>query len=110
MGSPESTMEAESAVKLFVLVIEAGGIPLALQGGNPQAPLVIVEESVTNAYAQHTVPEGQELPAHMQPKKKQKYSDWEEDSGADAWGGKGSGGKGFGGKGFGGKGWGDMSG
>jgi hypothetical protein len=97
-GSPESTMTAEQAVKLFVTLLEAGALPLALQAANPQPPVHILEEAVTNAYAQHTIPEGQDVPAHMQPKKKQKHSDWEEESsgGSNVWGGKGFGGKGFG--------------
>jgi hypothetical protein len=73
-GSPEATMAPELAVKLFQTLLEGNALPLALTQ-EAVAPVHLVEEAVSNAYTEHTVPE--EAWASAPPAKKQKaFSAW----------------------------------
>jgi len=73
-GSPEATMAPELAVKLFQALLEGNSLPLSLTQ-EAVAPVHLVEEAVSNAYTEHTVPE--EAWASAPPAKKQKaFSAW----------------------------------
>lgn len=55
-GSPDATMTSDVCCKLFHTLLEGGALPMALtQDGGSVVHLV--DEAVTNAYAEHTVPE-----------------------------------------------------
>lgn len=68
-GSPDSTMEPQDAVKMFVSLLEGGALPLSMMPDGTIPPVHIVEEAVTNAYTEHTQGE-EEWP--QQPAKKRK--------------------------------------
>lgn len=56
-GSPESTMPPEQCSQLFVALLEGGALPTSLTAEGAEAPLMLVEDTVKNAYVEHTVAE-----------------------------------------------------
>lgn len=94
LGQPESSLESACAVKLFVTVLEGGAIPLTMQAANPSPPISIVEEAVSSAYVEHTLPEDAPLPVKKKPKYDWSDDSWSSSSKKKSWGGGGGGGGG----------------
>jgi len=73
-GSPDATMTADLAVKLFQTLLEGNALPLAMTS-EAVAPVHLVEEAVTNAYTEHTAEE--DAWESAPPAKRQKaFSAW----------------------------------
>jgi len=69
-GSAEATIPMDACIKLFTALLEGGALPLSLtQEGAVAAPVHLVEEAVTAAYAEHSQPEEEWEPAKKKAKK-----------------------------------------